>query len=186
MAQDTYLLGIYDDDDKVMDAVKKLRAQNIRVDDVFSPFPIHGLDHAMGLKESRLPTVAFLFGIVGLSCAIALQVFTMGIDWPINVGGKPFIPWPSFAPVSFELMVLFASLGMVGAYLYRCQLKPGVERELADIRQTDDRIVIAIKTNTNTDSTLEAVRSVYQATGALEVREKNLDPNYELKDDFNA
>jgi hypothetical protein len=185
MAQETYLLGIYDDDDNVVEACKQLRAAGVRIDDVFAPFPIHGLDFIVGLKESRLPTIAFIFGLIGLAAALSLQVFTMGIDWPINVGGKPFIPWTSFAPVSFELTVLFAALGMVGFYLYRAQLKPGVIRELADLRQTDDRFVIAIKTVGNTEATLNTVKEVYQKTGALEVREKNITADYELKDDYN-
>jgi Protein of unknown function (DUF3341). len=109
----------------------------------------------------------------------------MTIDWPINIGGKPFFPLPSFIPITFELTVLFASLSMVGMYFFRNQMLPGIPRTFAHERQTDDHFVIAIKKDSKTENELSEIDSIFKAHGAVEVYEKNLDSKYEIKDDFN-
>jgi hypothetical protein len=182
---DTYLIGVYDDDEVLLDACREIRANGIHIDEVFTPFPVHGLDKVIALKESRLPTVAFLFGCLGLFTAFSLETYTMVIDWPMNVGGKPAFALPAFVPIMFELTVLFTALGMVGVYLYRNQMLPGIEKELADIRQTDDRFVVCVRMSQNDPKTLNKLRDLYQSTGAVDVREKDLDVNFELKDDYN-
>jgi len=181
-----FVLGIYDDDHTVLEAVKSLRAQGIKVYDVFSPFPIHGMDPALGLKESRLPTVAFICGAVGTVTALALQIGTMTIEWPIIIGDKPFLPIPSFIPVTFELTVLFAALGMVAAYLFRNQLKPGIQKDIAHIRQTDDRFILAVECDLKNDAQVDKVKEALVKSGALEFRMKELDTMYELRDDFKS
>ncbi|MCS7084859.1 MAG: DUF3341 domain-containing protein, partial [Bacteroidia bacterium] len=140
-----YLVGIYDDDEKILHAVETIRGRGIKITDVFTPFPIHGLEHALGYKDSRLPDAAFIFGALGTITALTLQIGTYTIDWQVNVGGKSSLPLPSFIPVTFELTVLFASLGMVATYLIANKIAPGVQPEVVDPRQTDDRFVIIVK-----------------------------------------
>jgi len=103
--------ALYLDDDVVLDAVKNLRGKGIKVKEVYSPFPIHGLDKAMGLKETRIAMAAFMYGLVGLTVAILITSYMMNIDWPQNIGGKPSMTWgknmPAFVPIMFELTVFF-------------------------------------------------------------------------------
>ena len=112
-----YLIGVYDDDEVMLSAIPEIRAKGAKILEAFTPFPIHGIDPALGIKRSRLPQAAFMFGATGTTCALCLQVLTLGFDWPMNIGGKAYIPFPSFIPVLFELTVLCASLGMVGTFL---------------------------------------------------------------------
>ena len=105
--------ALYLDDDVVLDAVKSLRGKGIKVQEVYSPFPIHGLDKAMGLKETRIAMASFMYGLFGLTVAITITAFMMNIDWPQNIGGKPSMTWgmnmPAFVPIMFELTVFFAA-----------------------------------------------------------------------------
>jgi hypothetical protein len=156
-----------------MDAVKKLRGNKVNFHEVYTPFPVHGLEHALGYKESRLPTVAFIFGITGTFLALLMQVYMYYLDWQINVGGKPMIPLPSFIPITFELTVLLASLGMVTVYMVRNYIGPGAPTKLLDPRQTDDLFVVAINKSDNEEDN-DKVRDLYKETGAIEVREQQL------------
>lgn len=170
-----YLLGVYDDEQPVLKAVKDIRAEGIEVADVFSPFPIHGLDALMGFNRSRLPRVAFWAGFVGCGLAILMMTYMLVWDWPMDIGGKPHFSFPAFIPITFELTVLISALTMVGAYLYVNRLKPGIKAELADIRQTNDRIVILLQPHTDEEE--QKARGLFAATGALDTRFVDLTPH---------
>lgn len=171
--RDHFILGVYDDEETVLSAVDELQRRGFTIQDVFSPFPIHGLDPKIGLKKSRLPRVAFWAGMVGGSLALFMQSYMMAFDWKMDIGGKPFWALPSFIPVTFELTVLITALTMVGAYLYVNRLSPAWKAELADIRQTDDRFVILVKKSLD-DSTNEALRQAFDTTGALDKRDTEM------------
>jgi hypothetical protein len=177
MSNRKLLVGIYNDDHVLLDAVKTLRGKHFKIDNVYTPFPVHGLDRVLGYRESRLPTVAFIFGALGTVLALLMQLYMYSIDWQINVAGKPIVPLPSFIPITFELTVLLASLGMVGAYLVRNKLYPGKEGKVIDPRQTDDRFVVVIEASDD-DSENAEIRQTYEATGAVDVREQE-DPQAE-------
>ncbi len=162
-----YILGIFNDEEPVLDAVREIRASGTAIYDVYSPFPVHGLDQALGLKRSRLPKAAFLFGTLGLTLATTMQVWMLGIDWPMNIGGKPAIAWPDFVPVSFEFTVLLTALGMVGTFLYACGFFPGAEAKQPDLRVTSDKFCIAIK---NDGADFDAVSAMLKKHGAEEVK----------------
>jgi len=166
-----FILGVFDNEEKLLAAIPKVRGEGIDIVEVFSPYPIHGIDPLLGYKMSRMPIAAFLFGLAGLSFAVWMQVWMMGFDWPLLVGGKPFLPFPSFVPVSFELTVLIASLGMVGTFLVVSGLKPSLNIEVLDVRITDDKIVMAID---STKVDVEKVTNLLKENGAIEVNKKEL------------
>ncbi|MBC8109935.1 MAG: DUF3341 domain-containing protein [Verrucomicrobia bacterium] len=168
-----YLVGIFDDDEVLMSAVKKIREAGIKIHEVFCPYPVHNLDVALGYKRSRLPKAAFMFGFLGTCTALAMMIFMMGIDWQMIVGGKDYLPFPNFVPVSFELTVLFAALGMVGTFLLSNDLYPGKNARMFDVRSTDDKFAMAIPFENNL-STEEVIRIVKES-GAIEVNEKQFD-----------
>ena len=136
------IYGIYNDDDTLLSAVKKIRGEGISISEVYSPFPIHGLDKALGLKDTRLAVTAFLYGLTGLSLGLLMMWYMNIQSWPMNIGGKPSFSLlqnlPSFIPVAFECTVFFAAHLMVITYLMRCILFPGSSYKSPDPRTTDN------------------------------------------------
>ena len=109
------VIGYFEDDHDLIHAMEQVREAKYQYFDAFTPYPVHGLDAAQGLKRSPLPFVTFAAGITGCTLGFLLQYWTSAVDWPINVGGKPMNSWPAFIPVTFECTVLFAGLATVGA-----------------------------------------------------------------------
>lgn len=103
---------------KFMSAVEKVRDAGVKEFDTFTPFPVHGLEKAMGLPRSWVNFVTLIMGLVGLSLAVSLMLYVDLISWPMNIGGKPHFAWPAYIPISFELTVLIGGLSTVGAVIY--------------------------------------------------------------------
>jgi hypothetical protein len=164
--------GLYDDDDVLMDGVKTIRSKGHHIDEVYTPFPMHGLDHAMGLKHSRLAICAFIYGVIGCSFALWMMWYIMIENWPQNIGGKPSFSLienlPAFIPITFELTVLFAGHLMVITYLIRCKLYPGANTSSPDPRTTDDKFLMEIHVHGDTNE----IKELMKETGAIEVTEK--------------
>jgi hypothetical protein len=139
------LVGSFDHEEDLLDAVARVRQQGWRIVDVYVPYAVHGLDRALGLRPSRLSWVAFVGGALGVALAVWFQFWTTAVDWPINVGGRPWNSWPAFVPVTFELMVLFAGLGIVLAFLLTCRLYPGKKPDLAFSGVTDNHFVVVLQ-----------------------------------------
>ena len=85
--QNKYIVGVYGDDDVLLKAIKSIRETGVKIHEVFSPFPVHGIDDALGYKRSRLPKAAFMFGALGLFLALLMQYWMMGYDWQMIIGG---------------------------------------------------------------------------------------------------
>ena len=168
MAVKKFVVGNFDDEAVLFPAVKKVRRAGYKIHDVFTPFPIHGLDHAMGLRDTSLHTAGFIYGITGTSTAVGFITWALTVDWQINFGGKPFFSLPAWIPITFELTVLFAAVGMVLTFCYLCQLAPFVKKDHFNPRSTDDTFVMALEC---TDKTNEAeVLSFLETVGAKEVK----------------
>ena len=121
---DKVIYAMYDDDDVTKEACQSLVDNGVHVADVFSPFPIHGIDPIIGIKHTRLGIAAFMYGITGLLLAIIATRYFMVSDWHgINIGGKPNFSYleniPSFVPILFEFTVLCAAHGMALTYFLR-------------------------------------------------------------------
>ncbi|MEM8895599.1 MAG: DUF3341 domain-containing protein [Bacteroidota bacterium] len=169
-----FLVGIFDDEDILLKGISSVRKAGVRIHEVYSPFPVHGIEDALGYNRSRLSIVAFLFGLTGTSLALIMQIGMMGVDWPMIIGGKDHIAFPAFVPVTFELTVLLAAFGMVGTFLVISNLKPWAKPVQFDIRATDDKHVMAIDLAKNKIDRA-AIESALKASGASEVNEKNFD-----------
>lgn len=109
----------------LLDAVKAARADGATIADVYTPYPVHGLDAALGLPRSRLPLVALAAGIGGAVSAMGFQFYTAAFDWPLDVGGKPMNSALAFVPITFEITVLLSALAVTAAFFWRCRLFPG-------------------------------------------------------------
>jgi hypothetical protein len=112
------LLAEFDTPTQLVDAARKTREAGFTKTDAFSPFPIHEMDKALGIKRSILPYLVFLGGVAGLFTGIGLQYFVHVWDYPLNVGGRPYFSLPSFIPPTFELTILFASFTAVFGMLF--------------------------------------------------------------------
>ena len=112
------MLAEFERPDELVAAARRAREEGYRQMDGYTPFPIHGLSEALGLRPSKLPLVVLAGGIIGCATALGMQWFSSTIHYPMNVGGRPFASWPAFIPITFELTVLFASgaavFGMLG------------------------------------------------------------------------
>ena len=169
--------AIFDDEQDVLSVVKDLRDNKIQVNEVYSPFPIHGLDPILGLKETRMAITAFIYGCIGLTFGALLIYYIMisgvGKSWPINVGGKPNFTFyhnlPSFVPIMFECTVLFAGHLMSITYLFRNKLYPGATTKSPDPRTTDDKFLVELTYSNNK----EEVVSLLKKSNVTEINEKD-------------
>ncbi len=171
MADKKYIVGVYDDEDVVVKAVERVRNSGVKIHEVFTPFPIHGLDHALGYDRPRMGVAAFLFGITGTTLAFLLTFWTLGIDWPMNIGGKNFFPFPTNIPIVFELTVLLAAYGMSFTFFIMEGMGPTVKPLIFDPRSTDDKFIMAIDLSKNSNDESE-ISSILKDSGASEVNIK--------------
>jgi hypothetical protein len=174
---DRVIYAMYDDDDVIKTAAKKLVADGIHISDVFSPFPIHGIDPIIGVKPTRMGIVAFMFGLLGMTLALMGMRYFMIVDWPMNIGGKPNFSLlenlPSFIPITFEFTVLFAAHGMAITYLLRNKTLPGMPADNPYPRTTDDRFVMEILLSENSQFSSDEIHSKVKATDIVQVEEKD-------------
>ncbi|MDA0357184.1 MAG: DUF3341 domain-containing protein [Bacteroidetes bacterium] len=161
--------ALYTDDDVLMGAVKKLRAEKYAIEEVYTPFPVHGLDKAMGLAPTRIAITSFMYGCVGLIVAILMMNFIMIQDWPQDIGGKPSFSYlenmPAFVPIMFEMTVFFAAHLMVITFYLRSRMWPFKNAENPDPRTTDDHFLVAVSVGDNE----KELKKLLTETGAVEM-----------------
>lgn len=169
MSSNKYIHALYDDDDTLLSAVKKIRSENHHIEEVYTPFPVHGLDKALGLEETRIAIMSFIYGCIGLCVAIAMMNFIMIEDWPQNIGGKPSFSYienmPAFVPIMFELTVFFAAHLMVITFYMRSKLWPFKKAENPNTLTTDDKFLIELEINNNE----KALSSLLKKSGAIDI-----------------
>lgn len=169
-----YLIGVFYDDDVLLHGIPEIREKGVKIEEVYTPFPVHGLEDVLGYARTRLPIVAFLFAMTGMTLAITCQVSMMVVDWPMIIGGKPFFAYPDFVPVTFEFSVLLASLGMVATFMVISDLKPHKQPRIFDKRSTDDKFIMAIDLAKN-EKSVEELESILKSAGAEEVNKKEFE-----------
>jgi len=164
-----YTAALFENEDDLVAGAGAARRAGFEIYDAYTPFPVHGLDRAVGLAPSRLTWIAFVAGAVGLIFALTLQVWTSAYDWPLNVGGKPFNSFPLFIPVAFELTVLFSGLIAIGVLFARHRMWLFSKRQVFE-RVTDDRFVLVLK---QSDASFDIEKAVnlfahYRAINVIE------------------
>ena len=169
---------MYDDDEVLKNSAKKLVAKGVKIAEVFSPFPIHGIDPIIGVKNTRLGIMAFLYGLTGLTLATIGMRFFMITDWPMNTGGKPNFSYLenmlAFVPISFEFTVMCAAHGMAITYLLRNKTLPGMPAQNPDPRTTDDKFVMEIRLSDNHNISEADLDGMLQEIGFLELDKKEI------------
>ena len=188
-----FIHAVYDDDDKLIDAIKNLKENKIMIEEVFTPFPVHGLDHLLDLKPTRLAIAAFIYGCIGLTFGLLMINYIMIVDWPQNIGGKPSFSLlenlPAFVPVIFELTVFFAAHLMVITFYLRSRLWPFKQAENPIPETTDDKFLIQIPVYGNESK----IKSIIKGTDFYDLtvidqssKKVDVDENIHINDDINS
>ncbi|MEY5041068.1 MAG: hypothetical protein RLZZ414_610 [Bacteroidota bacterium] len=169
------IYALYNDDHVVYEGAKKLVKKGVKIKDVFSPFPIHGIDPIIGVRKTRLAICAFIYGLTGMSLAILGMWYFMIEDWPMNIGGKPNYTLlqnlPAFVPVIFEITVLCTAHGMILTYFLRNETLPGMKAKNPDPRTTDDMFAVEIELD-HQPLTEEELVAYLKETGAVEINKR--------------
>ena len=173
---DKVIYAMYDDDDVLKQGAKDLVSKGVHISDVYSPFPVHGIDPIIGVAPTRLGIAAFMYGITGALLALVGMRYFMITDWPLNIGGKPNFSLMdnllAFVPVLFEVTVLCAAHGMAITYFLRNKTLPGMPARNPDPRTTDDKFVMEIRLSENNKFSSEDISVMVKGTGIIEIEEK--------------
>jgi Protein of unknown function (DUF3341) len=161
MSVKKFVVGIFTDEQVLFPAVKKVRSAGYKIHDVYTPMAIHGLDDALGLRQTSLHTAGFIYGIMGTTTALSGIGWIFNSDWPINYDGKSHFDLPAWIPITFELTVLFSAVGMVLTFCYLCQIAPFVRKHHFNLRSTDDQFTMVIEC---TDKSNEADITAFLAS----------------------
>ena len=166
------IYGIYADDDDLMSGVRAFNEKGISINEVYTPFPVHGLDVALGLKKTRISDAAFIYAVYGVLVGSLITYYTMNHDWPMNIGGKPAFDWfhnmPAFVVPMFELMVFCAAHMMSLTFLFRNKMYPGAAAQNPDPRTTDDKFMMEFISDD-----VDAIKQVLIDTGVEEITVKD-------------
>lgn len=178
MESNVVFYGMYNDDDVLKEGAKKLVSKGVKVAEVFSPFPVHGLDPIIGVEKTRLGIMSFLYGLTGLALAFWGMWYFMIYDWPMNIGGKPSFSFLenvlAFIPISFEMTVLFAAHAMAITYFIVNKTLPGMPAENPDPRTTDDRFVLELRLSDNQNFSAEELEKMLMESGIVELDQKTI------------
>lgn len=170
----SFLVATYSDAETLLAAVRAATSEKFRVYDVFAPYPIHGLDQAMGVRRSRLPWVTFIVGVVALAFALTFQFYTTVLDWPLNVGGKPDNSTLAFVPICFELTVLISGLATVAALFLRGRLYPGKKELLFADGVTNDTFALVLRQRGD-EFDVRRAWQILEESGAERIRKKEVE-----------
>ncbi|MGI8950622.1 MAG: DUF3341 domain-containing protein [Chitinophagaceae bacterium] len=176
MAKKKFVVASFDDEAVLFPAVKKVRMSGYKIHDVYTPFAVHGLDHALGLRETSLHTAGFIYGIIGTATALGGISWVFTYDWPLNFDAKPHFALPAWIPITFELTVLFSGVGMFLTFCYLCQLAPFVKKHTFNLRATDDLFVMVIECTSKTN--VDDLKSFLSNNGAIKVDVQEAEPNW--------
>jgi len=167
MAQQV-LVAKFDREENILRAARTIREHGYRIIDAYTPYAVHELDQAMGLRRSLLPAACFFCGLAGIVLGLWFQFWSNDVNWPVNVGGKPWNSLPAFVPVTFEMMVLFGSLGLVLTWLLVSRLYPGKVETPDPGRITDDQfaLVVALPNNSADSSN---IRQAFEESQAVSI-----------------
>ena len=162
------IAAIFHDEHQLVEATRKARESGFKKFEAISPYPIHGMEEAAGIKRSWIPYVTFIMGVTGLALGTLFTWWTSAVSWAINVGGKPFFSLPAFVPIMFELTILFAALSSVGALFFACGL-PKINPPVIDPDLTCNKFALFIPSN-DTGYDEGRISEMYRSLGAAEIK----------------
>ena len=171
------VIGTFDDEQALIHAVENLKEKQIEIEEVYSPYPVHEVLHLMG-RKSRIPTLAYFYGLFGAIAVLGFLYWTSVISWPVNYGGKPFNSFPSFIVITIVLTIFTVTVASLFTFSLRAKLYPGRKVAIIDPRTTDDIFLIVIGAGGSSDGNKQLSENILKEAGAIEVYEKEL--NFEI------
>lgn len=144
MAKSGGVMAIFTDEHQILEAAEKTRLQGYKDFDAITPYPVHGMEEAVGVKRSWLPWATFILGALGCLFGLWFTWWTSAVNWPINVGGKPMWSLPAFVPIIFELTILFAAIGTVKTLIFVALGLPKVNPPVVDLDLTSHKFGLFI------------------------------------------
>lgn len=163
-----YLVGVFKEEEDLLSAFRKMKEQDIEIEDVFTPYPIHEILENHG-RKSRITVVGWLYGFFATLGVLAFLIYTAVIDWPMNYGGKPSNAFPSFIVITIILVIFSITILSLFTFSWRANLWPSNEKPIYHPEATDDKFVILVNKE-KADPGMAS--SVMKETGAIEVIEK--------------
>ena len=142
------VIGFFEDPQTLLEAAGQVREKGLKNVDAFTPYPVHHLPEALGIKRSWVPWATLVAGFSGATLIYTFMYWTSTVDWPVNVGGKPFHSWPAFIPITFEGGVLLGGVATFIALLLACGL-PRRKPFIIDPQLTNDRFALVIPEKEN-------------------------------------
>ncbi len=164
----TYILGVFNGEEEMLAAFRKMKEEKIEIEDVFMPFPVHEVLKKQG-KKSRITVVGWFYGFFSALAVLGFLFYTAVIDWPLNYGGKPSNAFPSFLVVTIVLTIFSITILSLFTFSVRAGLWPGNEKPVFHPKATDDRFVILLD-KTKVDE--ERAIAIMKEKGASEITEK--------------
>jgi hypothetical protein len=167
----TNIIGVFDEEDLLVGAIGLVKEKDIRIKEMYTPYPIHAAIEAIGTK-TIFKHAAFIYGVVAAAAVLLFLHYTVVWDWPMNFGGKPFNAFPSFIIITIVLTILSVTILSLLTFSIRAKIYPGKVARMPDTRSTDDKFVMVFdKENVHP----EELTGLLQAAGASEVYEKDED-----------
>ena len=167
------ILGVYDDEDRVMDAVDVLLDNHVKIETVFSPYPLHHLWEKLGLR-TRIPYLTFIYGALGTVSVFVFLYWTSVVSYPLKFGGKP-LNTLSFIIIMFVLTILVGTVMTFLTYFYREKQYPGRKVELPYPDSVDDKFVVVIpKPDENQTDEIDRIQKLLKETGVVEISESDV------------
>ncbi len=161
-------LGIFESPEKLLEAIEKARAAKLQKMDAYTPFPIHEVIHALGIKRSKIPWGTLVMCLTGMVLAFTLQAWTNGVDWPLNVAGKPYISIPAFIPITFEGTILIGGISTFLLLLVMCRL-PNRNKPVLDVRLTDNLFGLFVEKK-DPQYNVETLNKIFKDCNAKEIK----------------
>ncbi|HET9783628.1 MAG TPA: DUF3341 domain-containing protein [Terriglobales bacterium] len=161
------VLAMFLDPERLLAAIKAVREQGYRGIDAYTPYPVHGLSEALGLKISWMPRVTKTAFFVGAGLGFTFEAWTMAWAWPLNIAGKPYISVPAYMPVTFESGILIAGISTFIAVLIAGRLRPAPNFQNLDDSLTNDRFGLYVPVRPYEQAN---VQELLTSLGAEEVR----------------
>lgn len=163
-----YLLGVFDREEAMLSAFRKMKEEGIEIEDVFTPYPVHEVLEKHG-RKSKITVVGWFYGFFASIAVLAFLFYTAVINWPLNYGGKPSNAFPSFMVITIVLTIFSITILSLFTFSWRANLWPSNEKPIYHPEATDDKFVILVNKE-KADAARAA--SVLKETGAIKVIEK--------------
>ena len=164
----TYILGVYDQEETLLKAFRKMNEEGVEIEDVFTPYPVHEVLEKHG-RKSRITIVGWFYGFFAALGVLAFLFYTAVLDWPLNYGGKPSNAFPSFLVITIVLTIFSITILSLFTFSVRANLWPSNEKPIYHDQATDDKFVILVN-KTKVDA--GRATTLLKTAGATEVIEK--------------